>query len=60
VTEQNSHQYLVPPSYLACTRKVPTATQTIALNALSFLYGKYLKRLLDNLQSFSNQTDKRI
>ncbi len=38
--------------YLAIERTVSSATQALALNALNFLYSKYLSRPLGNLQPF--------
>jgi len=39
-------------TYLAWTRHVSAATQAIALNALAFLYNKFLQQPLNNLPEF--------
>jgi len=44
-------------SYLAVERNVSASKQAIALNSLSFLYGKYLNRPLGELKPF-NQANK--
>ncbi len=40
-------------TYLAVNRNVSTSTQSLALNALAFLYSKFLKKSLGNLSEFS-------
>jgi len=39
-------------THLAVNRSVSISTQSIALNALVFLYGKYLERPLENISDF--------
>lgn len=46
-------------TYLAVERKVSAGTQKLALNALAFLYNKYLDKPLGNLGDFSRGHDHR-
>jgi integron integrase len=46
-------------SFLANERQVSVATQKIALNALVYMYGKYLNQPLGNLGSFNKSSRQR-
>ncbi len=43
-------------TYLAVNRTVSSSTQGVALNALAFLYNKFLQRPLGNLSVFKRST----
>lgn len=46
-------------TYLAVKRQVATATQSIALNAIVFLYAKFFERPLDDIGAFRRSTRQR-
>lgn len=54
--EQDVESFL---THLAVSRRVSSATQAIALNALVFLYGKYLNQPLGDLGEFRHSTRQR-
>lgn len=51
--EMNQAQVMAFLTFLADQRQVSVATQKIALNALAFLYNKFLDLPLGNLGSFN-------
>ena len=46
-------------SYLAVNRKVSSSTQALALNALMFLYNKYLEQPIEDMSEFKRAKRKR-
>ncbi len=53
LTEKDVEHYL---NHLACTKHVSPSTQSIALNALAFLYNQFLCQPLDNTLFFRKAT----
>jgi integron integrase len=46
-------------TYLAVNRKVSSSTQALALNALMFLYNKYLEKPIEDMKEFKRAKRKR-
>lgn len=58
-TELNEADIMAFLTHLAVDRKVAAATQKIALNALAFLYGKFLEKPLNDFSQFSKSRRQR-